>query len=172
MVLVRNINTTTSMKLRVGRDGQWTMCHGWPRKKGAQICKSANSQWAGLFLSLFQDLEAGGGRWRKNNWYCRIPWVRLSCVCSLPWYPFCPFSLLLCSFCFSYYINAARPVQDTQWYLWKLLSPACVMRLNDCYLRLEYNMLFGTIWFCFLWLSLQQEALDSPFSFLGSDTRD
>lgn len=42
---------------------------------------------------------------------------------------------LPCSF-FSYsfflllYVNADRPVQDTQWYSWIMLSPICVMKLK------------------------------------------
>ena len=128
----------------------------------------------GAFLNLCHDLKAGDGGWREDGWQHRIHWVRLEVrvysfsrcsFCSLP----LPTSLLfLFLLFFLLYVNADRRVQDTQWYLWIMLSPICVMELKGCCLCLEYDMLSRAIWIHCRWLGAQQGASDYPFVFLGT----
>ena len=91
----------------------------------------------------------------------------ISSSCPLP-LPTSLHFLFFLFFLLLLYVNADRCVQDTEWHLWIMLSPICVMELKGCFLCLEYDMLSRAIWIHCLWLGAQQGASDYPFVFVGT----
>lgn len=170
-----NINTTTGIKPRTGQDDKWAMHHRLPGKKGAQTQTLSLLGAQGHFLIsvMISRLEMGGGGKMAGctgfpglDWrYESIPSHDVLPVLSL--YPL-PCTFFSFSFLLLLYVNADRCVQDTEWHLWIMLSPICVMELKGCFLCLEYDMLSRAIWIHCLWLGAQQGASDYPFVFLGT----